>query len=127
MIVLLLVLTQFPYGPSPSDSRFRLLDRCLVNCACAPMVRRLLTQARSANVTVYLIGRRGVSEAQLKNLAPASAKGTAVVALDENDALKSISQPSGPTIVLVDSHGAMTVESPLNSRFHLEQALQRLR
>jgi hypothetical protein len=96
------------------------------NCPCAAMIAQLLAQARSASVTVYLIGRRGVSEAELKNLAPPSAKGTAVIALDANDALKSIARPSGPTIVFVDSHGAMTVEPQRSSRFHLQHALQKL-
>jgi hypothetical protein len=96
------------------------------NCACAAMITQLLAQARSASVTVYLIGRRGVSEAVLKNLAAPSARGTAVIALDTNDALKSIARPSGPTIVFVDSHGAMTVEPQRSSRFHLQHALQKL-
>jgi hypothetical protein len=97
------------------------------NCACAAVIAQLLSQARSASVPVYLIGRRGVGEAQLKSLAPVSAKGTAVVALDANNALKSISGPSGATIVLVDAHGGMTVEPPLSSPLHLKRALQKLR
>jgi hypothetical protein len=97
------------------------------DCACAAVIAQLLSQAKLASVTVYLIGRRGVSVAELKNLARASAGGRAVVAQDANDALKSISRPGGPTIVLVDSHGGMTVENPLSSRLHLEQALRKLR
>jgi hypothetical protein len=95
------------------------------HCACAAMIRQLLSQARSASVPVYLIGRHGVSEAELKSLAP-EAKGTAVVALDANNALKSISQPSGATVVLVDAHGGMTVEPRLSPPLHLKRALQKL-
>jgi hypothetical protein len=97
------------------------------HCACAAVIGQLLSQARSASVPVYLIGRRGVSEAKLKSLAPSSAKGTAVVAQDTKNALKSISRPSGATIVLVDRHGGMTVEPPLSSPLHLEWALRKLR
>jgi len=95
-------------------------------CACAAMIQQLLSQARSASVPVYLIGRSGVREAELKSLAPVSAKGTTIVALDSNDALQSISRPAGATIVLVDAHGGMTVE-PQDSPLHLKLALQRLR
>jgi hypothetical protein len=94
------------------------------NCACAAMIAQLLSQARSARVPVYLIGRRGVSEAEVKSLVPA--RGKAVVALDATNALKSIPQPGGATIVLVDAHGGMTVEPP-DSPLHLKSALQRLR
>lgn len=98
------------------------------DCKCAAVIAQLLSQAELASVTVYLVGRRGVSVAELKNLARASAGRTAVVAQDANNALKSIiSRPSGPTIVLVDSHRGMTVEPPLSSPLHLEQALRKLR
>lgn len=97
------------------------------NCACAAVIAQLLSQARSASVTVYLIGKRGVSVADLNSLARPSAGGTAVVALDADNALKSISRPSGPTIVLVDAHGGMRVEPPLSAGFQLEWALQQLR
>jgi hypothetical protein len=99
------------------------------SCAadCAAMIAQLLSQARSASVTVYLIGRRGVSLGELDSLAPASAEETAVVvALDPHDALKSISRPSGATIVLVDAHGG-TVEPTLSPPLHLERALRQLR
>jgi len=96
------------------------------DCACAAMIARLLSQARSASVTVYLIGKRGVSIAELDKLVPASA-GRTFVALDADNALKSISRPQGPTIVLVDGGGGMTVERPLSPGFDLGHKLQQLR
>ncbi len=97
------------------------------DCACAAMIARLLSQARSASVTVYLIGKRGVSIAELDKLVPASAEGRAFVALDADNALKSISRSQGPTIVLVDGRGGMTVERPLSPGFDLAHKLQQLR
>ena len=97
------------------------------DCACAAMIGRLLSQARSASVTVYLIGKPGVSIAELNKLVPASAAGRAFVALDAANALRSISWPKGPTIVLVDGGGGMTVERPLSPRFDLGDKLQQLR
>jgi hypothetical protein len=91
------------------------------------MIAQLLSQARSAGVKVYLIGKPGVSVAKLRRLARAvpSAEG-AMVALDPGDALKSIWRPTGPTIVLVDAHGR-TVEPPLSPPpLHLEHALRHL-
>ena len=97
------------------------------DCACAAMIARLLSQARSASVTVYLIGKRGVSIGELNKLVPATDAGSAFVALDADNALKSISRPNGPTIVLVDARGGMTVERPLSPGFDLGRKLQQLR
>jgi hypothetical protein len=98
-----------------------------VNCACAAMIAQLLSQARAAGVKVYLIGKPGVSVAHLRRLARAvpSAEGPAMVARDPDDALKSISRSTGPTIVLVDARGR-TVEPPLSPPLHLEQPLRHL-
>jgi hypothetical protein len=97
------------------------------NCACAAMIAQLLSQARLASVPVYLIGKPGVSVAELNSLASASANGAAFVALDAHNVLKLISQKSGPTIVLVDAHGGAKVEPPLSQVLHLEGALRQLR
>lgn len=96
------------------------------NCDCAGQVRRLLSQAMSAGVVVYLVGSRG-SLAELKNLAPATARGTAMVAIDADNALQRAYRPSGLTVLLVDSHRVVTVASKLRPDFQMEPTLLSLK
>ena len=96
------------------------------NCGCARVVRQLLTQAMAAGITVYLVGKRG-SLTELDSLAPASARGTAVVAIDADNALNRTYRPSGLTLLLVDSRGGVTVTSRLQPDFQIEKTLKSLK
>lgn len=95
-------------------------------CRCTTLVGRLLEQAVSAGVTIYLIGGRG-SLTELNSLASASAKGTAKVAIDADNELRSAYRPSGLTILLVDSRGGVTVAPKLRSHFQMVRKLRSLR
>ncbi len=81
-------------------------------CGCATVVKQLLAQAKSARVTVYLVGTPD-SLTELNSLAPASAKGTVKLAVDVDNALTKAYRPSGLTILLVDSRGSVTVKPKL--------------
>ena len=96
-------------------------------CHCTAAVRRLLAQATSADVTVYLVGMSRSSVTGLNSLAPASARGTAVLAIDSGNALNSTFQPHGLEILLVDSTGAVKVRSGLKAGFHIAGALRNLK
>ena len=96
------------------------------NCGCAPVVGRLLAQAMLAGITVYLVGRKG-SLTELSSMAPASAKGTAVVAIDADNALQATYRPSGLTVLLVDSHRGVTVTSNLQPDFQIVRKLRALK
>ncbi len=91
------------------------------------MIRRLLAQALSAGVKVYLVGRSGSRITGLADLAPASSKSTAVFAIDDGNALKKAYQPSGLEILLVDSRGVVKVKSNLQPGFQMEQTLRQLK
>ena len=93
------------------------------NCGCARVVRQLLAQAMAAGITVYLVGRKG-SLTKLRNLATGQA-GTALVAIDPDNAFGSAYRHSGPTLLLVDSHGGVTVTSALTPDF--QRKLQQLK
>ena len=94
------------------------------SCGCARVVGQLLTQAMAAGVTVYLVGRKG-SLTRLKSLAAGPARGTALVAIDADNAFGSAFRQSGPTMLLVDSHGLVTVTSTLTPDF--QRRLQELK
>jgi len=96
------------------------------NCGCAAVVRRLLAQAMSAGIIVYLVGGPS-SLTELDSLAPASAKGTAVVAIDADNALQTTYRPSGLTVLLVDSRRGVTVTSNLRPDFQIVQKLRELK
>jgi hypothetical protein len=95
-------------------------------CGCAATVGRLLEQAMSAGVTIYLVGRKS-SLTELNSMAPASAKGMAVVAIDSDNALQATYRPSGLTVLLVDSHRGVTVTSDLQPDFQIVQKLRALK
>ena len=97
------------------------------NCRCDAAVRSLLRQAQSAGVLVYLVGSRG-SDAMLKRLANlVAATRPTQVATDDADVLTDAYQRTGFTVLLVDSHGAVTVAAKLGPRLMLEPQLRQLK
>lgn len=96
------------------------------SCGCSTAIGQLLSQAQSAGVTVYLIGPPG-SLAELNDLAPTTARGTAMVAIDAGNILNSVYRPAGLTVLLVDSHGAVTVRSSLRAGFRMQARLRSLK
>ena len=97
------------------------------SCRCGTMIRRLLAQAMSAGVKVYLVGTSGSRITALAGLAPASSESTAVFAIDDGNALKKAYQPRGLEILLVDSRGVVKVKSNLEPGFQMEQTLKQLK
>jgi hypothetical protein len=94
-------------------------------CGCARAVTRLLAQA--SGITIYLVGRRG-SLASLRALAPASARGTAKLAIDAHNALNLAYQPKGHLmILLVDSRGNVDVATRLSRNFEIGPRLRLLK
>jgi hypothetical protein len=100
------------------------------SCGCTRAVARLLAQATTSGITIYLVGRRG-SLAALKRLAPASARGSAKLAIDPDNALnltyQPSGQPSGLMILLVDSRGSVDVYSSLPRKFDIAARLRLLK
>ena len=86
------------------------------NCGCARVVGQLLAQAMAAGITVYLVGRKS-SLTDLKSLATGRASGTALVAIDADNAFGKAYLNRGPTMLLVDSHGQVTKTSTLTPDF----------
>ncbi len=104
-----------------------------VNCGCAVVVRRLVSQAMAAGVIVYLVGT-GSNKSELGRLAPDRAIGTAYVAIDADSVLNKAYQPAGATppaqgitVVLVDSQHNVRGAKALAPGFHLESQLRLLR
>jgi hypothetical protein len=100
--------------------------RCPFRCTTA--VSKLLAQAETAGVIVYLVFPRGASLAGLDRLVAATAlraKSTRV-ATDTSDALTSVYRPMGLTVLLVDAHGAVTVREGLGPKLMLERQLTSL-
>lgn len=95
------------------------------HCRCAILIRQLISQARSARVTVYLVGPLG-SRSELDSLAPTAAPRTALVAIDAAQVLNTTYKAVGVTLLLVDSHGSVVV-SPLRAGFQMERQLQLLK
>jgi hypothetical protein len=93
------------------------------SCGCVRVVRQLVTQAMAAGITLYLVGRKG-SLTRLRSLATGQA-GTALVAIDADNAFGSAYRHSGPTLLLVDSRGGVTVTSALTPDF--QRKLQELK
>ena len=85
---------------------------------------QLLVQAMAAGVTVYLVGRRG-SLTELNTLATGEAKGTALVAIDADNAFGSAYRHSGLTVRLVDSSGRLTPSARLTPDF--QRTLRKLK
>ena len=81
------------------------------HCRCALLLRQLISQARTAGVTVYLVGPRG-SRDELDSFTPAATPGLTVVAIDAADVLRTTYRAVGLTILLVDSHGSVVVSPP---------------
>jgi hypothetical protein len=102
-----------------------------INCDCGLALGQLLAQADKANVVVYLVGPRGTSLATLDRLAATAAKAVKVgkparVATDPANVLTAAYQPTGLTVLLVDSRGGVSVAARLGSGLMLEKALQLL-
>jgi hypothetical protein len=97
-----------------------------VRCQCAALIGQLVSQARAAGVTVYLVGPRG-SLPELKHLAPRGAAGTVVVAVDPRGALDATYRPVGLSVLLVGARGSVTWAPSLGSGFQLEPALRQLK
>ncbi len=93
-------------------------------CDCQTKVAQLLVQAMAAGVTVYLVGRRG-SLTELNTLATGEAKGTALVAIDADNAFGSAYRHSGLTVRLVDSSGRLTPSARLTPDF--QRTLRKLK
>ena len=94
------------------------------NCGCDTAVRQLLSQAGHAGVIVYLVGPRGTSVAALNRLAGfGSGKQVTRVATDHGNVLTSAYQPQGLTVLLVNSHGLVTVAEGLSHGVSLEKQL----
>ena len=100
------------------------------SCGCARAIARLLAQAMTSGITIYLVGRRG-SLASLERLASASASasasGTVKLAIDHDNALNRTYQPSGLMIVLVDSSGRVDTAGSLQRNFQLGPRLRLLK
>lgn len=99
------------------------------NCDCKAAIGQLLEQAESAGVIVYLVGPRGSKVADLDRLVTPAARRarSARVATDYQNVLTSAYPPVGLTVLLVDSHGLVTVASRLGPNLMLAEQLQRLR
>lgn len=100
-----------------------------VNCDCRTAVGQLLEQAESAGVLVYLVGPRGSRVADLDRLVtPAARRAKSTrVATDYANVLTSAYRAVGLTVLLVDSHGLVTVASGFGPNLMLTKQLQMLR
>ena len=99
------------------------------NCDCKTAIGQLLEQAESVRVVVYLVVPRGSKVTDLDHLvAPAARRATWTrVATDEQNVLSSAYPTAGLTVLLVDSHGQVTVASRLGPNLMLTKQLQMLR
>lgn len=99
------------------------------NCDCRAAIGQLLDQAKSAGVIVYLVVPRGSKVADVDRLVTPSARRarSARVATDYQNVLSSAYPPAGLTVLLVDSHGQVTVASRLGPNLMLTKQLQMLR
>lgn len=99
------------------------------NCDCKSDVGQLLDQAESAGVIVYLVGPRGSRIADLDRLVTPRARRakSTRVATDYANVLTSAYRAVGLTVLLVDSHGLVTVASGFGPNLMLTKQLQRLR
>jgi hypothetical protein len=80
---------------------------CLTSCACAPTIRALVRQARSFQITTWVV-RRGTNRAGLEALDRRVGLGTTSWALDENGVLQRALGASGLTVTLVRDDGVVT-------------------
>ena len=96
-------------------------------CRCSREIRRLLTRAKSAGVTVYFDGSRDSGLAALSGLAPTVYDGTAVLAIDAHGALAKAFPLRRLEILLVDSRGGVTARSGLHPRFWTRRTLIELK
>src|SRR5262249_2417698 len=60
-----------------------------VSCGCASTIRRLVTQAKSEGIVVYLVTGKRRNLLDLIKLAPPAARGTTQLAIDSHSALHS--------------------------------------
>jgi hypothetical protein len=96
-------------------------------CRCSGAIRRLLSRARSAGVTVYFAGSRDSRIAALRSLAPTAYDGAAVLAIDAGNAPANAYPLRRLEILLVDSQGAVTARSGLRPKSWTKQALRALK
>src|SRR5262249_15340777 len=97
-----------------------------IGCGCASTIRRLVTQAKSDGIIVYLVAAKRGDLSDLSKLAPAATRGTAELAIDSHSALHSAYSPHGLTVLLVDAHGHVEIARNLSAGFHLQTALHSL-
>jgi hypothetical protein len=99
------------------------------NCGCRTAIGQLLEQAESAGVIVYLVGPRGSKVADLDRLVTPTARRarSTRVATDYQNVLTSAYPTAGLTVLLVDSHGLVTVASRLGPNLMLTKRLEMLR
>ncbi len=96
------------------------------HCRCATAVGRLLSQARTAGITIYLVGNRA-SQHELSGLAPTAGFASAHVAIDAGDNLYRAYHPVGLSVLLVDARGTVVVVANLPAGFQLRQQFDSLK
>jgi len=97
-----------------------------VGCHCVTAAKRVSSQARAANLAVYLVAV-GTSLQQVKAIAPPGRDATIVLATDTHGALGRAYHPSGLTVVLVDQVGSVrSVQPNLRPSVQLGSSLRAL-
>ncbi len=95
-------------------------------CHCGTAAERVSSQARAANVPVYLVAV-GTSLQQVKAIGPAGRGGTVLLATDTDGALGRVYHPSGLTVVLVNPAGLVrSVQRNLAPSVQLGSSLRAL-
>jgi hypothetical protein len=95
-------------------------------CRCSALVGQLVSQARAAGVTMFLVGTRG-SLPELKRLAPRGSAGTVILAVDPRGVLDATYRPVGLSVLLVGASGSVRVTASLGAGFQLEPDLRQLK
>jgi hypothetical protein len=93
-------------------------------CKCTVAVNQLVSQARTAGVTLYLVGAHGELHA-VQQLA-AHAPGLAIAAEDTSGALYGAYRPTKLTALLANRDDAVDVAGPLSPGFRLGRQLSAL-
>ncbi len=96
-------------------------------CKCLPAVRRLVEQAASARVVIYLVAPRGEIAALDKLVAVAHQARSTLVATDAGNVLTATFKPVGLTVLLVDANRDVMVRDQLRSNLMLQSQLEHLR
>ncbi len=95
-------------------------------CRCAALVGQLVSQARAAGITMFLVGTRG-SLPELKRLTPRGSAGTVILAVDPRGALAATYRPVGLSVLLVGASGSVRITANLGAGFQLEPELRQLK